>query len=110
LAAAFFLPRALQFSKDSVNEWDGTDRLLKAENEAGQITKLGYDAQGRRCFKQTDKQKVQFQWDKEQLLSDNTNQRGAGEFVYYPAIFEPLALINKDREVYYSQNDAAGLP
>ncbi len=91
-------------------EWDGTDRLVKAENEAGEITEFGYDAQGRRRFKQTDTKTVQFQWDGEQLLSDNINQRGAREYVYYPGTFEPLALINKDQKVYYYQNDAVGLP
>ncbi len=44
-------------------EWDGNDRLIKAENEAGQVTEFGYDAQGRRRFKKTDGKQTEFHWD-----------------------------------------------
>lgn len=91
-------------------EWDGNDRLVKAESNTGQVTEIGYDAQGRRLFKQTGEKHTIFQWDGEQLVSDNVDRQGEREFVYYPDSFEPFALINSDRKVYYYQNDAVGLP
>jgi RHS repeat-associated protein len=91
-------------------QWDGNDRLVKAENETGQITDFGYDAQGRRRFKKTGPNRTEFQWDGEQLLSDKLNQFDDREFVYYPGSFEPLAVISKDRKIYYYQNDVIGLP
>ena len=71
---------------------------------------MGYDAQGRRVFKQTDDKCIVFAWDGDQLFSDKENRLGSREFVYYPDTFEPLALIDSDQGVYYYQNDAVGLP
>ena len=96
--------------KQTKFEWDGNDRLVKAETETDQVTEMGYDAQGRRVFKRTANKHTTFAWDGVQLLSDDINKLGPREFVYYPGTFEPLALIDEQHSVSYYQNDAVGLP
>jgi RHS repeat-associated protein len=91
-------------------EWDGNDRLCKAENERGQKVEMVYDAQGRRMAKVVDGAAVRFTWDGDQLLSDDKGYGGHREFIYYPGTFEPLAHINADGGIYYYQNDNVGLP
>ncbi len=92
-------------------EWDGNNRLIAAQNGSPNRTTMGYDPLARRVFKETAKVRTQFVWDRDFLLSDQAGEEeGPREFVFYPDSFEPLAIINSDKTVYYYQNDLVGLP
>ena len=52
--------------------------------------------------------KIYFAWDGNQLLSDNSNEKGFGEFIYRPDTFVPFAIIKKD--IGYYETDSIGLP
>lgn len=101
--------------KQTTFTWDGSDRLIEAKDDKGQVTQMGYDVQGRRVYKKTGEKKIEFSWDGDHLLFDKDEWGHVREFVYYPGTFEPLALIrqrkNSDKkETYYYQNDVVGLP
>ena len=91
-------------------EWDGNNRLTAAVHDDGSRTEFTYDAQGRRFSKITGDKAVNFAWDGDYLLSDSKDGKGSREFVFYPDSFEPLAIIDKYKDIYYFQNDAIGLP
>lgn len=65
---------------------------------------------GRRVSKATDENKTVLKWDGDLILSDDTVKHGVREFVYYPGTSEPLAFIDKKKQVYYYQNNISGLP
>jgi RHS repeat-associated protein len=102
------------------SQWENGDRH-------NQITSYGYDPLGRRIFKRNVHDTTWFFWDGDALLgemtqaneptangahekvvsimaSKNSNQSkaylflGAREYVYWPATFEPLALIDKNNK------------
>lgn len=119
--------------------WDANQRLVGSQTN-GQITTYGYDALGRRIFKQSGGGRTRFFWDGDALVgetghigdevpdkymegvepvADKTGQKlpQQREYVYYPLTFEPLALIdsyNKANEsacmYYYYHNDLNGCP
>lgn len=93
-------------------EWDASNRLVLSHHPDGTRTSYGYDAQGRRVFKETDRQRTWFCWDGDALISDlaPTMMGQAREFVYYPDTFVPVAAINWDRTIYHYHNDPNGQP
>ncbi|HKX28911.1 MAG TPA: DUF6531 domain-containing protein [Blastocatellia bacterium] len=96
-------------------EWDADNRLVKSVSN-GVSTHYGYDAQGRRLFKETGGRRTHFYWDGDALLAEETRphdqaaERAVCEFVYYPETFEPCALIDRGRSIYYYNNYQNGSP
>ncbi len=88
--------------------WDEKNCLITADKN-GTLTDMTYDATGRRISKETNGEKTQFFWDNNTLLADRTADQ-TREFVYYPGTFEPLAVVDKDQNVFYFNNDLVGLP
>jgi RHS repeat-associated protein len=91
-------------------KWDANDRLICSHNADGTVTTYGYDAQGRRIFKETNGHLTQFHSDGDTLLSEHLPGFKARELVYYPGTFVPLAMIHPDKQSYYYLNDPNGLP
>lgn len=91
-------------------EWDSDNRLVQTTDKHGSTTQYCYDAVNRRIFKQDRKSKTEFYWDGDCILADRKAGQDAREFVFYPETFVPLALIERDKEVYYYQNDVNGYP
>jgi RHS repeat-associated protein len=119
--------------------WDGNQRLTESLTN-GQITLYGYDALGRRLFKETSGKRTQFYWDGDALVGEKVidlappqiqpaetvvglserrpvqpscSFRNPREYVYYPETFEPLALIDgppESRQIYHYHNDPNGCP
>ena len=50
-----------------------------------------------------------FGWDGDALIAERTDNQNR-EYVYYPGTFEPLAVIDADKQLYYYHNDINGLP
>jgi RHS repeat-associated protein len=118
--------------------WDANHRLTESRAN-GTVTRYGYDPLGRRLFKQTDDRRTQFYWDGDALVGeteslidppDETPENTAAlakqreklrealskktrEYVYYPATFEPLAMLRgsaDEQQVYHYHNDPNGCP
>jgi len=90
-------------------EWDANNRLVRSDNWDGSTSTYGYDAQGRRVFKNTQEKKVSFNWDEDVLLSD-THLDQCREFVFHKGTSIPLAIIGPDRTILYFQADPNGAP
>ncbi|MCP3944984.1 MAG: hypothetical protein GY710_26390 [Desulfobacteraceae bacterium] len=88
--------------------WDENNRLIQAHRN-GTITKMRYDAAGRRITKETNEEITEFFWDGDAFLGDKKG-KDKREFIYYPGTFEPLAVVDKDKKIFYFNNDLAGLP
>jgi RHS repeat-associated protein len=91
-------------------EWDANNRLIRSQKIGGDTTNYGYDAQGRRIFKETRNKRTHFYWDGDALLGERFANSSARELIYYPQTFEPLAIIGPTKEIYYYHNDPNGLP
>lgn len=104
--------------------WDANQRLLRSETN-GICTRYGYDPLGRRLFKETDGRRTSFYWDGDALAAEDArdvSEPAAGEaerfarvreYLYYPATFSPLALIDKSpsrSRVYHYHADPNGCP
>lgn len=89
-------------------KWDANNRLVYSQNWDNSITAYGYDAQGRRIFKETDGKRQCFFWDGDALLSDQ-HTGPIREFVYIPESFDPVACIVA-KNLYFYCRDANGLP
>ncbi len=99
--------------RETALEWDANNRLRRSVTN-GVETKYGYDAQGRRIFKETNGKCTRFYWDGDTLVADSIepredDQKLQREFIYYPATFAPIALIQAARTFYY-QNEINGAP
>src|SRR5262249_25259634 len=77
----------------AVLRWDDLGRLAEVVTERGQAVRFGYDALGRRVFKEVEGQRVHFRWHGEQLLADEPAEGPPREFVYWPGSFAPLAVV-----------------
>ncbi len=114
-------------------EWDANNRLVRTRNADGSETSYGYDAQGRRVYKETKGRdgvvrRVEFGWDGDAIASDTAFDDAmparTREFVYVDSSFEPLAMVampaaTKERpaaacakaaRVYHYHNDPNGAP
>jgi RHS repeat-associated protein len=89
--------------------WDEQNRLRAVEGPDTQPVTMGYDALGRRCHKTVGDRRTVFGWDGDALIAERTNNQNR-EYVYYPGTFEPLAVIDADKQLYYYHNDINGLP
>lgn len=87
-------------------DWDANNRLVQSRRGDGPVTTYGYDAQGRRVFKQTQEYRTLFYWDRDFLLSDSPND-DSNEFVYYPETFRPVAVTNNQLQLIFD-NDING--
>jgi RHS repeat-associated protein len=107
-------------ARTSAFAWDANQRLLRSEVH-GIVTRYGYDALGRRVFKETNGTQTNFYWDGDALVAedvqdtagDGSGQLGTREYLYYPGTFEPLALIEgtgEHRRVWLYQTDPSGCP
>jgi RHS repeat-associated protein len=90
--------------------WDEQNRLRAVEGPDTQPVTMGYDALGRRCHKTVGDQQTLFVWDGDALIAESINHKKAREYVYYPGTFEPFAVIDADKQLYYYHNDINGLP
>jgi RHS repeat-associated protein len=94
-------------------EWDCYNRLCMAiinkDSTLSTLT-MAYDALGRRIRKQHNDKLTFFAWDGDRLLSEQTQGDGVREYVYYPDSFEPLAVIDANKQVFFIHNDHIGLP
>jgi RHS repeat-associated protein len=90
--------------------WDEQNRLRAVEGPDTQPVTMGYDALGRRCHKTVGDQQTLFVWDGDALIAESINHNKAREYVYYPGTFEPFAVIDADKQLYYYHNDINGLP
>lgn len=90
-------------------KWDANDRLESSLNWDGSETKYGYDAQGRRVFKETNAIRTNFYWDADALLADASDSDNQREFVYYPDSFVPLASIDAKQQVFFYHTGSAGI-
>jgi RHS repeat-associated protein len=90
--------------------WDEQNRLRAVKGPDTQPVTMGYDALGRRCHKTVGDQQTQFVWDGDTLIAESINHQKAREYVYYPGTFEPFAVIDADKQLYYYHNDINGLP
>ncbi len=89
--------------------WDALSRLTTVrQGDAGAI-RFTYDALGRRHTKQAAQRSV-YTWDGNTLLSEQTGDDPAREYLFYPGTFTPLALIDSDKHIYYFHNDPNDLP
>lgn len=75
--------------------WDANNRLVRSRRGDGPETSYGYDAQGRRVFKETEGKRTGFCWDGDALVSDDGAGKGIREFVYYPGTFKSAAVLFK---------------
>jgi RHS repeat-associated protein len=89
--------------------WDEQNRLRAVEGPDTQPVTMGYDALGRRCHKTVGDRQTLFAWDGDALIAERTGNHDR-EYVYYPGSFEPLAVIDADKQLYYYHNDINGLP
>jgi len=64
--------------------WDANNRLVRSRRGDGPETTYGYDAQGRRVFKETEGKRTKFCWDGDALVSDEVPETPLREAVYYP--------------------------
>jgi len=95
--------------KRTTFKWGCNNYLVEA-NSNGNSTNMGYDPQARRIFKETNGVLTQFIWDGNFLLSETSEDNGFREYIFYPGSFEPLAIIEADKTIFYYQNDVIGLP
>lgn len=79
--------------------WDANNRLIKSRRGNGPDTTYGYDAQGRRIYKETSAARTHFTWDADALLSDKLPGQEPREFVYYPGTFVPIVEISRDEHI-----------
>lgn len=80
--------------------WDANQRLVASRRSVGsdtvgrsRLTTYGYDALGRRLFKETDRRRTWFGWDGDALAFDWSPGDATREFVYEPESFEPAAML-----------------
>ncbi len=90
--------------------WDEQNRLKTVRTGDDTRIDMAYDALGRRCSKAVNGERTFFRWDGDTLLSEQFEDQGAREYVYYPGTFEPLAVIDGDGSIHYYHNDPNGLP
>jgi RHS repeat-associated protein len=90
--------------------WDEQNRLRAVEGPDTQPVTMGYDALGRRCHKTVGDRQTLFVWDGDALIAESINHQKTREYVYYPGTFEPFAVIDADKQLYYYHNDINGLP
>ncbi|MFO0576889.1 MAG: DUF6531 domain-containing protein [Polyangia bacterium] len=87
--------------------WDANNRLVRSRRGDGPETTYGYDAQGRRVFKETEGRRTKFWWDGDALVSDQYESVHR-EHVYWPRTFRLAAVqVNSDRMVHV-QTDPNG--
>ena len=115
-------------------EWDASQRLVSSHNGETE-TRYGYDALGRRIWKQTGTKLTRFWWDGDALLGQATIETAPNkqtpepevteshQWVYYPDTFEPLAMMRsvpddatargrqkRQSAVFIYHNDPNGCP
>jgi RHS repeat-associated protein len=88
--------------------WDGHGRLAEVATEAGGVVRFGYDALGRRVFKEADGRQVRFRWLSEMLLGEESPGGPPRQFVYWPGSFVPLAAVAGEAALY--DTGLAGIP
>lgn len=81
--------------------WDANNRLIRSSRGQGPETTYGYDAQGRRIYKETQGQRTSFTWDGDALLSDQPPEENAREIVYYPGTFLSCYHITVAKIIYH---------
>jgi RHS repeat-associated protein len=87
-------------------QYDALDRLVKMSKSVAE-THYGYDALGRRIWKERGGSRREFLWDGDVLLQETGGDTSNREYLYYPDCFEPLAIL--DRTAFYIVGtDAAG--
>lgn len=97
--------------------WDGNQRLTASVDD-GQRTEYGYDALGRRVFKETAGRRTRFGWDGDVLTAEASGRAAGGpafglEHVYYPQTVTPLAqLVSRPAgpTLLFYQTDPNGAP
>jgi len=90
--------------------FDEENRLRTVRTPEDAFINMYYDAAGRRVRKAVDGERTFFYWDGDTLLAEKHENEPGREYVFYPGTFEPLALIDTDREIHYYHNDVNGLP
>jgi RHS repeat-associated protein len=90
--------------------WDANNRLIRSRRGEGPDTTYGYDAQGRRIYKETQGQKTLFTWDADALHSDHPPNQSPREVVYYPNSMRPMIEIHHGSIKIAILSDFNGLP
>jgi RHS repeat-associated protein len=88
--------------------YNARDQLIEASGPGGTVT-FGYDALGRRVWKQSGARRVRYVWAGEHLIREETEGEAARDYLYLPGTFTPLAL-RVGREVYHYHTDHLGTP
>ncbi len=105
--------------------YDGFDRLVRAEDDAGRIIRFGYDPLGRRLWKdvtQCGEQRItRYVWAGEQLIREVEQAHGEGrdwqggapvrarDYCYWPQTYKPLFL-REAGAIHHYHCDPLGVP
>ncbi|PSM32208.1 DUF6531 domain-containing protein [Haliangium sp. UPWRP_2] len=93
--------------------WDANNRLIKSRRADGPETTYGYDAQGRRIYKETTTARTSFTWDGDAVLAVHKAECVNQEIVHYPDTHFPLIMIDSDqgqRKTYFYETELNGRP
>ncbi len=98
--------------------YDGNGRLLKVRTEQGRIVTFGYDALGRRKWKECDGKRVTFQYDEHRLLREISDDNHRRIYLYLDGANAPFMFVEQTGAVggdgvvvpYYIHSDDIGLP
>jgi RHS repeat-associated protein len=71
---------------------------------------MGYDASGRRMFKENQRGQTRYGWEGDRLIAEMRPNGEWREIIYYPGTFRPVALLDHSGQVVYFETDNIGLP
>lgn len=86
--------------------WDANNRLVRSQRGDGPETIYGYDAQGRRVFKESEGTRTRFCWDGDAMVSDDSHQV-IKERIHRPDSFHLLAICT-NRELMQVDSEPNG--
>ncbi len=90
-------------------QYDGRNRMTRAEDRAGRVVTFGYDAFGRRAWKESEKITTRFVWAGEQLIREVRSDGTSRDYLYPPGSPVPLAI--REGDVTYTVHaDHLGTP
>ncbi len=90
-------------------QYDGRNRMTRAEGQSGRVVTFGYDAFGRRAWKTSGNVTTRFVWAGEQVIREVRSDGTSRDYLYPPGSPTPLAI--RDRGMTYTVHaDHLGTP